>query len=180
MLDSFVLGQVPTTVYTADEVASPYIYVFYAAFLVAFLFTPIMQTVANYYGIIDEPDNKRKMHSAPVAYLDGVAVLLGWIGGMAVIQILQLHRAEPRVLTHLRVPFSIVVGATIIVILGLWDDIRYIPPKVKIGGQVFAAACLLFEGVGIHCTRPLLEPLAARITLYFNVPVMGTAWFPYV
>jgi UDP-N-acetylmuramyl pentapeptide phosphotransferase/UDP-N-acetylglucosamine-1-phosphate transferase len=36
-----------------------------------------MQMVASYYGIIDEPDNKRKMHSAPVAYLGGVAVFLG-------------------------------------------------------------------------------------------------------
>ncbi len=54
-----ILGQIPTTVYSADEVVAPYIYVFYAAFVVAFIFTPIMQSIANYYGIIDEPDNKR-------------------------------------------------------------------------------------------------------------------------
>ena len=70
------LAQIPTQVFSADEVVSPYIYVFYAAFLLAFIFTPIMQTVASYYGIIDEPDNHRKMHSSPVAYLGGVAVFL--------------------------------------------------------------------------------------------------------
>ena len=61
------LAQIPSQAYSADEVAAPYIYVFYAAFVVAFCFTPVMQMVASYYGIIDEPDNKRKLHSAPVA-----------------------------------------------------------------------------------------------------------------
>ena len=76
---SVMLAQIPTTVYSADEVISPYIYVFYAAFLIAFIFTPVMQNVASHYGIIDEPDMHRKMHSSPVAYLNGVAVFLGWI-----------------------------------------------------------------------------------------------------
>ena len=58
---------------TADDVLSPYIYVFYAAFLVSFIFTPIMRQVALYYGIIDQPDSIRKLHTSPVAYLGGVA-----------------------------------------------------------------------------------------------------------
>src|SRR3954447_23067574 len=166
-----MLAQIPTLTFSADEVVAPYIYVFYVAFLIAFFFTPIMQTVASYYGIIDEPDNHRKMHSQPVAYLGGVAVFLGWISGMAMSQFLSLHRTEPGLLPHLKVPFSIVVGASVIVVLGLWDDIRRINPWVKIGGQVFAALCLLFEGFlsrgqgsGIvTCTMPLLAPVGLRV-----------------
>ena len=104
------LAQIPSQHYSADEVAAPYIYVFYAAFIVAFCFTPVMQMIASYYGIIDEPDNKRKLHSTPVAYLGGVAVFLGWISGMAVSQFLSLHRTEAGLLPHLKVPFSIIVG----------------------------------------------------------------------
>src|SRR5215212_2521197 len=143
---SFVLGQIPSHAYTADEVMSPYMYCFYAAFIVAFLFTPIMQSVATFYGIIDEPDAVRKMHSQPVAYLGGVAVFLGWMAGLAISQFVNLHRTEPGLLPHLKVPFSIVVGASVIVFLGLWDDIKRIDPWIKIGGQVFAALCLLIEG----------------------------------
>src|SRR5678815_3140561 len=172
MLPNFVLAQIPTTVFTADEVVSPYIYVFYVAFVMSFVFTPIMQTVAGHYGIIDAPDNKRKMHNTPVAYLGGVAVFLGWIAGMAMSQFLQLHRAEPGLLPHLRVPFSIVVGASVIVLLGLWDDIRHINPWMKIGGQVFAALCLLFEGVGVRCTAPLLVPIAARTEIYTGLHLL--------
>jgi len=180
MLHSFTLAQLPTMVYTADEVVSPYIYVFYAAFVIAFLFTPIMQAIANYYGIIDEPDNKRKMHNTAVAYLGGVAVFLGWITGMAVSQFLQLHRAEPGLLPHLRVPFSIIVGASMVVLLGLWDDTHKLNPWIKIGGQVFAALCLLFEGVGRYCTRPLLVPLAGRVELLTHVSVIDHPWFAHV
>ena len=162
------LAQIPSQHYSADEVAAPYIYVFYAAFIVAFCFTPVMQMVASYYGIIDEPDNKRKLHSAPVAYLGGVAVFLGWITGMAVSQFLSLHRTEPGLLPHLKVPFSIIVGASVIVLLGLWDDIQHISPKVKIGGQMFAALCLLLEGVGINSTRPMLVPIVTRVEHLFH------------
>ena len=71
------LAQLQSRVFSADEVLSPYIYVFYAAFIVSFLFTPIMRAVAIYYGIVDQPDRVRKMHLTPVAYLGGVAIFLG-------------------------------------------------------------------------------------------------------
>src|SRR4029079_3657232 len=99
-------------------------------------------------GIIDEPDGHRKMHSTAVAYLGGVAVFLGWLTGLATSQFLQLHRAEPGLLPHLKVPFSVVVGASVIVILGLWDDIRRINPWGKIGGQGFAAILLVLDAGG--------------------------------
>src|SRR3954468_11971831 len=168
-----IFAQIPTQTYSADDVVSPYIYVFYAAFLVAFLFTPIMQSVASYYGIIDEPDNHRKMHSQPVAYLGGVAVFLGWISGMAMSQFVNLHRTEPGLLPHLKVPFSIVVGASVIVMLGLWDDVRHIRPWMKMTGHVFAAACLLVDRVGIRCTEPLLAPLASRLEVLAGIPIFG-------
>src|SRR5688572_22283672 len=174
------LAQIPSQAYSADEVAAPYIYVFYAAFIIAFCFTPVMQMVASYYGIIDEPDNKRKLHSAPVAYLGGVAVFLGWITGMAVSQFLALHRTEPGLLPHLKVPFSIIVGASVIVLLGLWDDIQHISPKVKIGGQMFAAICLLMEGVGADCTRSLLAPVAARLENLLHINILAHPMFPYL
>src|SRR5262245_17933618 len=105
-----------TRVFSADQVMSPYIYVFYVAFLVAYFFTPIMRAVAIYYGIIDEPDNLRKLHAKPVAYLGGVAVFLGWIAGLATTQFIQVHGNEAGVPPHLRIDFSIVVGATLIVV----------------------------------------------------------------
>ena len=61
MLDPF-LAQYPIRAFTIDQVVPPYIYVFYAAFVVSFLLTPLMRVVAMYYGVIDRPDNVRKVH----------------------------------------------------------------------------------------------------------------------
>ncbi|HEV2293140.1 MAG TPA: MraY family glycosyltransferase [Tepidisphaeraceae bacterium] len=168
------LAQIPTSAVSADDVLSPYIYVFYAAFVVSFIFTPVMRTIAIYYNIIDEPDAIRKMHNTPVAYLGGVAVFLGWMAGLALSQFLSLHRSEPGLLPYVHVRFSIVLGACVIVILGLWDDIRRINPWMKIGGQVFAAVCLLIEGVGVNCAAPLLAPLGARIQHHLGPQLLSS------
>jgi UDP-GlcNAc:undecaprenyl-phosphate GlcNAc-1-phosphate transferase len=78
------------------------------------------------------------------------------------------------------VPFSIVIGASVIVLLGLWDDIQHISPKVKIGGQIFAALCLLVEGVGIRCTGPLLAPIATRFENLLHINIVANPLFPHI
>jgi UDP-GlcNAc:undecaprenyl-phosphate GlcNAc-1-phosphate transferase len=138
---------------SADRILEQYVYVFCAAFLLTFIFTPVMRSVATYYGIIDEPDRIRKMHSVPVAYLGGVAVFLGWLTGLAVSQFRPLPVREPGLPAHVTINFSIVAGAAIIIILGLWDDIFKIRPWVKIGGQIAAALFLLSDNIGARCTN---------------------------
>jgi UDP-GlcNAc:undecaprenyl-phosphate/decaprenyl-phosphate GlcNAc-1-phosphate transferase len=146
---------------TWDDVLSPHVYVFYASFIVAFIFTPIMRSIAMYYGIIDQPDSVRKLHSAPVAYLGGVAVFMGWLAGLA---ISQLHiPADSIGSPHLEVKLSIVFGAIVIIVLGLWDDIKRIAPSNKILGQAIAAIILLKGGVGTDFLGPLVSPINARL-----------------
>ena len=144
---------------TADDVLEQYVYVFYGAFIVSFLFTPIMRVVANYYGIIDEPDRVRKMHNVPVAYLGGMAVFLGWLTGLAISQFRRLPIHEPGMPLHVTINFSIVAGACVIIVLGLWDDILGIRPWVKIGGQALAALLLIGEGIGTTCTALFFNTL---------------------
>jgi UDP-GlcNAc:undecaprenyl-phosphate GlcNAc-1-phosphate transferase len=166
---------------SVDDVLSPFVYVFYAAFIVAFIFTPLMQAVATFYGIIDQPDGNRKMHKAPVAYLGGVAVFLGWMAGLAISQFTRLNR--PGILGAgpvLQVRLSIIIGACAIVLLGLWDDIRHIKPRYKIIGQVCAAAFLLTEGIGIHCALPLLEPIEDKIKLLWHLSPDATVIPPWI
>ena len=100
---------------SADEVLSPYIFVFYAAFIISFIFTPVMRSIAMYYGIVDRPDRIRKLHTEPVAYLGGLAVFLGWIAGLGMSQFLYMHRVGPGLPEHVFVPFSIVASACMIV-----------------------------------------------------------------
>jgi len=164
-----MLGQIPTNFYSADEVVSPYIYVFYVAFILSFILTPVMRAIALYYGIIDHPDKIRKIHREPVAYLGGVAVFVAWLGGLTVSELLRLHRIDPGWPTdltgvaHPMIRFGLVVGALLIALLGLWDDVYKLEPWMKIGGQVVAATFLLWDGIGVNFMRPILTPAAALI-----------------
>jgi UDP-GlcNAc:undecaprenyl-phosphate/decaprenyl-phosphate GlcNAc-1-phosphate transferase len=173
-----VPGRTLVQTFTADEVLSPYIYVFYAAFIVSFLFTPIMRAVAMHYGIIDRPDLMRKIHREPVAYLGGAAVFLGWIFGLAMSRLVYLHRVGGGGNEHVQVQFSIVVGAALIVVIGLWDDIKSVRPNIKIIGQVLAAVLLLSQGVGTHAAEPMLSVIGERLHLYeHGVTAQGGAYF---
>ena len=176
-----LLAQLSPQVLSMDEVLAPYIFVFYVAFVVTFLMTPLMRKAALHYSIVDEPDQARKMHKAPVAYLGGVALFLGWICGMAIAQYLKLHRIQPGWPTpYPIVKFSVVVGAVVIVILGLWDDILKLRPRVKIAGQVLAALFLLWDGVGVEVTRPMLHPLALRFAQSFGTEPAVPDWLVFL
>ena len=164
MLVSVLAQSLRSPTYTADEVVSPYMSVFYTAFLVSFLLTPAMRVVALYYGVIDRPDQGRKVHTVPIAYLGGVAVFMGWLAGLTVSQFLVLHRIEPGWPTDYPViKFSIVLGAMTIVVLGLWDDAHGLRPRVKLAGQVAAALLLLFDGVGLTAAKPLISAVVSRV-----------------
>ncbi|MBC7783283.1 MAG: undecaprenyl/decaprenyl-phosphate alpha-N-acetylglucosaminyl 1-phosphate transferase, partial [Burkholderiales bacterium] len=167
---------------TADQVLSPYIWSFYASFLIAFVFTPILRSVAIYYGIVDKPDLVRKLHAQPVAYLGGVAVFMGWLGGMAATQFTPMHMTELGVDDRLRVPLAIILAAIIILILGLWDDILHLSPRVKIFGQLLAAVALLSQGIGMELTHFLVNNVAIRIEsrLGMMIPLGIIDWTTWV
>jgi len=166
MLSALTATTTTATGLSWDTVLSPHIYVFYVAFIVSFTFTPIMRYVANYYGIIDQPDQVRKLHALPVAYLGGVAVFIGWVAALAMSQV---HLPADEIGSpHLQMKLNIVVGAMLILILGLWDDVKRIPPRNKILGQVIVAFILLKGGVGSHCLDPLLNPVNLRLQNVFG------------
>ena len=164
--------------FTWDQVLSPYVIVFYAAYVVAFLFTPVMRHIARYYGIIDQPDGLRKMHTQPVAYLGGVAVFLGWLTGLAVSQFLVIHRVEPGMPTNPIINFGIVMAASLIVLLGLWDDVKRISPWKKITVQVVAALVLVFNEVGHRSAWIFIAPIATRLANYGMLGGMTAAEVP--
>src|SRR5947209_17034371 len=79
---------------------------------------------------------------------------------------------------HVQVQFSIVIGAVVIVVIGLWDDIKSIRPNWKIGGQVLAAALMLSQGVGLRCAEPMLSVIGERVQLYLHGSSSSAAFFP--
>lgn len=161
---------------TVDDILYPYIWVFYASFLVAFFFTPVFRRIAIMWGIIDKPDGVRKTHREAVAYLGGAAVFLGWLCGVAISQVCQWHVPSASnvalgLADAVMVPPVAVLGATLVVLLGLADDIWHIRPIAKIIVQVMAAAMLLRAGFGRTITEPFVEAFFLRFENYTELDV---------
>ncbi len=162
---------------TPLELLSPFVGVLIVAFLVSVVATPLMRKLAIDHGVVDVPDLKRKNHALPVAYLGGVAIFLGWLAGVTSAMLLDLPGFGGGEGGYGRVgfPLAIVFGATAITLTGMFDDVYGIRARVKIGGQLFAAAALASENVGVRLTVNALD--VARIPWRdlddFAIPLLG-------
>ncbi len=178
------------------DILSGYIMVFAVAFLVTVLVTPLIRKLALANGIVDHPSESRKIHKAPIAYLGGVAVYLGIIAGLIfsyvgaeIPGLIDYHPMSSEHMIdgiyHPYVPPWIALGMTSIVLVGLLDDITGIPPRVKLGGQLVAAAALALGNVGINVAAGVLTPTLGRllhnpdlvyqIPMPFDIPGFGTS-----
>lgn len=132
--------------YTFTQVLTPYMPVFYVAFIVTLILTPMMRFLAHRNGVVDEPDGKRKVHAQPIAYLGGVATFLGWLAGISVSVMLRPHNADPTFMQTVQIPPGILLGAAVMVLFGLIDDVYSLTPRVKLTGQLLAAVFLVLPG----------------------------------
>ncbi|MBX3386840.1 MAG: undecaprenyl/decaprenyl-phosphate alpha-N-acetylglucosaminyl 1-phosphate transferase [Phycisphaeraceae bacterium] len=157
---------------TRLDIFHGYIGVFIAAFVITLLVTPLMRVMAIHHGIVDRPSESRKAHRMPVAYLGGVAVYLGLLAGIVFAYTAPLHGLidfHPSAKTQTGfaggVPLSVLLGMTVIMICGLIDDVVGIDPRAKIAGQLFAAAALATQDVGVKVAAGVIVPLAKQLGL---------------
>lgn len=153
------------------DLLNGYAHVFIAAFAVTLLLTPVVGKIARMFGVVDEPDFKRKAHTQPIAYLGGVAVMSGILVAIALSYVVPVDVPlffEP-------VPIAVVIGMVAITFTGLADDVWGWDPRLKIAGQLVAAAALAIENVGVNVAKGVLDPLFGAENLVFamNVPLLG-------
>lgn len=170
------------------EVLGSYMGVFFVAFVLSFMLTPVARRVAMRMDVVDRPGDLRKIHTIPIAYLGGLAIFFGWLAGVGCSMFIQPHYIGVGGLTvRSSFPLSVVLGAAVILLTGLFDDLYGISPRVKIGGQLFAAAALASQDVGIRlagqfCTAvqwALVQlPWPDAISAAIQTPMPG--WFVYI
>ena len=152
-----------------------YVLAFVIAAGVALLVTPGVIFLAKKTGAMDAPD-PRKVHKRPVPRIGGLGIYLGFLAAMIVV--LSYVPIAPDVAFELE---GLMVGGTLIVALGLVDDYTNLPAKVKLVGQIVAAAVLVigFDVRIDFITDPFgdylfLEWLAIPATLFWIVGLTNT------
>ncbi len=125
-----------------------------ASFVVALVAVPVARRIAHRTGVVDKPDRIRKLHGRTVAYLGGVGVFVGVFAGIIVSAVTSggdMAALPP-------VPFSIVLGMIAITFTGLADDIWKFDARLKVAGQLVAAAALAIDEIGVNVATGLLVP----------------------
>ena len=148
--------------YSLSDVLAPYMWVFFFAWLMSIISTPIFRHYALKKGIVDWPDLRRKKHPEPIAYLGGLAIFLGWIAGVGSGFLIDPHYVDPVAnitKKSIQFPISVIIGAILITLVGVVDDIHGLSPRVKLGGQLLAAAGLAGDQVGVNLAKGIFVPI---------------------
>ncbi|OQY84513.1 MAG: undecaprenyl-phosphate alpha-N-acetylglucosaminyl 1-phosphate transferase [Chloroflexi bacterium UTCFX4] len=117
-------------------------FIFFAALALALGVTPLARRVAIAFGFFDQPAS-RKAHTSPVPLLGGVAIYVAFVSAL-------IFFSNPFYVTQV---IGILLSATWMALLGIWDDWHALRPMVKLGGQLFAVAILLLTGVQVEFLR---------------------------
>jgi len=131
----------------------PMIAGFMIALALAFVLTFGLRRVAHHLGMVDCPDGGRKAHARPTPTVGGVGLFLSaalTLGGGVLIGVSPLADQAPR-LGSLE---ALVVGATLVFLLGVVDDIRGLGPWTKLLAQLVVAGGLILAGVRIDSFGP--------------------------
>ncbi len=112
--------------------------VFLLSLLLALYLTPIFRDAARRFGIVDAPDGKLKTQKNPVPYLGGVAVFAAVLFPVSLF--LQFSDKVS----------GLLLACSIIVLLGLIDDIGWLSAPVKLLVQVTAVFLMMKSGIRIR------------------------------
>nr|WP_026286089.1 MraY family glycosyltransferase [Salsuginibacillus kocurii] len=105
-------------------------------FIASLVLTPVVKKFAIKIGATDQPNN-RKVHQKVMARLGGLAIYLSFLIGYAILQ-----PDSPYM-------WPILIGASIIILTGFLDDLTELSAKLKLFGQIAAAAVVIIGGVQI-------------------------------
>jgi UDP-GlcNAc:undecaprenyl-phosphate GlcNAc-1-phosphate transferase len=136
------------------------------SFVVAVIATPVARKVAHATGVVDHPDESRKIHRKPIAYLGGVAVLVAVLAGIATSS--ALISKSP--LAFQPVPTAIILGMLAIAFTGFADDALGWDPWLKTAGQLVAAAALAIEDVGTKVAAGFCNGVFGTRDIVFPIP----------
>ena len=125
---------------------------FLLAFITAYVITPYTIRLAKKIGAIDQPGNKRKIHTTAMPRLGGLAVIAGFM--ISVIYLVIVMTIEKNINLsdvqnlHTKI-IGFLAGSFILITFCFFDDYKGIPAYIKLLGQTIAAIVIVLSGIQI-------------------------------
>ncbi|SCY87577.1 MraY family glycosyltransferase [Alkaliphilus peptidifermentans] len=119
---------------------------FFLALMISYILTPYAKKLAYKIGAVDVPKDNRRVHTKPIPRMGGLAIYVAF--ALTALIMLPINRSF----------IGILIGATLITIIGIIDDVKQISAKYKLLVQIIAAVIVVYSGVSIkYISVPFLE-----------------------
>lgn len=134
-------------------------------FLTSAFLVPLITKAAHHAGAMDIP-NARKAHTKPTPRMGGLAIFGAFLLGYMLFARMSMQMT------------AILLGGFVIILTGIFDDIKPVSAKIKLLLQIIAASIVVFYGdivlthvdmLGINLDFP--SPLSYIITILFIVGI---------
>ena len=128
-----------------------------AAGAVSFALTPLVKVLAIRFGFVDVPKDGRRMHKKPIPTIGGLAIYAAFL-----LVVLVMCRVQRQLV-------GILIGGTLLVMLGVIDDKYDLDAKLKFLVQIVAAVIPVTQGLVLnYISNPF--PVGPQ---YLNFGVLG-------
>ncbi len=136
------------------------------AMVVTTLCTPVVGFAAKRWGWVYEP-NERSVHTAPIPHVGGIAMLAGWLAALATAA--SMGRFDS-IFDESAEMTGVLIGTTIVFVIGLLDDVIDLAPPMKVTGLVVAGLVLVWFGATMFYFR----------VPFYDVLILSGDWTPLV
>jgi len=129
--------------------------------------TPLVQKLASHVGMVDEV-GERRMHEQPKPRIGGIAVYLGFAFALFSLLVYLIATKQLSRLDEIHDIIGMLFGGTLILMVGVWDDVMGMRPRNKFIAQVVVAGISLLYGFIISYVN---NPFHHGEPIYFAMPI---------
>jgi len=141
------------------------------AAVVTAVLAPLVAWGARRYGVVSRPPEPWRRRQEAVPTLGGIAMAVGALLALALAAVLPAFEG---LFASTSEPVALLVGVVVITVVGVVDDIRPLPPPVKLAGQIVAALGVVLFGVQlVHFWVPGIEVIALSSDLGLVLTVIA-------
>lgn len=147
------------------------------AFVTALFTTPYVRRLAQTVGMLDE-SGERRMHDVPKPRIGGIAVYLGFAFAMFSALGYLIAKNQFGNKDNLHDAIGLIFGGTLILMVGIWDDIMGMSPRGKLVAQVVVAGISMLYGFVIpaYVTNPFHHGAPLYLPVWLPIP-LSLIWY---
>jgi UDP-GlcNAc:undecaprenyl-phosphate GlcNAc-1-phosphate transferase len=123
--------------------------IFFLALFFSFALTRYVRDFASAHGWVAIPSQERHLHSTPLPRLGGVAIFVSFSASMLVAAVAAPYVSGMQAAFPLKTLLTILGPATLVFLLGVYDDLYTVGPYIKFAVQAIAASMLFMGGLRI-------------------------------